>query len=295
MTIELLGGGWTATLSPEKGAAMTRLAFHDREVLMPVPPGVEPNDSQAGAFVMLPWANRLDGGRLPWAGVTHSLPVNRPKDGTAIHGLARDRPWTVETVSPSGATLTQAFAEPGTPFRYQARLVATLGPEGLELALAVTNTGDAPFPFGLGWHPWFSRPPGTRVRLAATHRLLADDRTLPVEAKPVTGLEIATDTELGLDAHHAGWGSEAVLTWPDGAGIRLRAEGALAHNLHVFIPGYTAAICLEPVSHVPDVINRRQFAALGDMAVLAPGESLAGMVAITVLGNELPEEALDPG
>ena len=38
-------------------------------MLAPLPLGADPNSSFRGAFVMAPWANRLDRGLLPVAGV----------------------------------------------------------------------------------------------------------------------------------------------------------------------------------------------------------------------------------
>ena len=94
--LALAGGDWEAVLLPEQGAAFARLACRGIDVLVPLPLGADPNASFGGAFLMAPWANRLDEGRLPVGGVTWHLPVNRPADDTAIHGLVRDMPWQVE-------------------------------------------------------------------------------------------------------------------------------------------------------------------------------------------------------
>ena len=86
-----VGGGAAAGAGRRLRAAGLRRGI---DVLAPLPLGADPNASFAGAFLMAPWANRLDEGRLPVGGTTWHLPLNRPHDGTAIHGLVRDAAWT---------------------------------------------------------------------------------------------------------------------------------------------------------------------------------------------------------
>ncbi|MBW8270175.1 aldose epimerase family protein [Caldovatus aquaticus] len=280
----LAAGAWEAALLPAQGAAFARLRHRGRDLLVPVPPGADPNRGFWGAFWMIPWANRLDRGRLPWGGRTHRLPVNRPEDDTAIHGLARDRPWRVAAAAGDRAVLVQAFAAPGIPYRYRARVEVALAADGVRLAAAVANAADEPFPFGLGWHPFFPRPPGTRLAFRATTRFGRDARTLPVAPCPTRGIAGDETAYLGLDTHFADWDGRAEIAFPgpDGPRLCLVASGAWAGNLQVFAPPAVPVLCVEPQSHVPDVANRPAFAAHGAMTVLAPGDALEARLAIAL-------------
>jgi aldose 1-epimerase len=278
--LALAGQGWEAALAPGQGGGLTRLAFRARDILVPVPAG-ERLGGPFGAFWMIPWANRLDGGRLG----AHRLPVNRVQEGTAIHGLSRDRPWQVAERAPDRAVLAQTVA--AGPCHYAARLEASAGAAGFALDLAVTNLGGAPMPFGAGWHPWFVRPPGTRLAVRASHRCIHDDRCLPVAATPGDGLDGGEEAFLGLDTHFAGWDGVARIAWP-GLALTIAATGALATNLQVYAPRERAVLCVEPSSHLPDVANRPALAALGPMRVLAPGEILTGRILLSVESSHLP-------
>jgi len=273
--LALTGGGWEATLLPGQGAAFARLAWRGRDVLAPLPTGADPNGSFAGAFLMAPWANRLDEGRLPVGGMTYHLPVNRPADDTAIHGLLRDLPWRVEEANTAEAVLEQdGNAEAaGLPWHWQARLTVTLQEAGAAVALALVNAGPLPFPFGFGWHPFFMRPAGTRLRFAATTLFARDARCLPIAAQPSAGVDGDEGAYEGLDTHFSGWDGAAEIIRPDIA-LRLRASGAWAGNLQVFAPAGSHVLCVEPVSHVPDAPNRPDFAVHGSLTMLAPGASL---------------------
>jgi aldose 1-epimerase len=280
--VAIAGGDWTAVLLPGQGAAFARLAWRGIEVLAPLPLGADPNASFAGAFLMAPWTNRLDDGRLPVGGIPYHLPVNRPADDTAIHGLVRDAPWQVAEEGAARLVLTQAgdAKAAGVPWHWQARLEVALGAAGATIALALTNAGMLPFPFGCGWHPFFARPAGTRLRFAATTLFARDARCLPIAAQPSPGVDGDEHAYEGLDTHFAGWDGAAEILRPDMA-LRLQASGAWAGNLQVFAPAGSAILCVEPVSHVPDAPNRPDFAGHGSLTMLSPGDTLQARLVIS--------------
>jgi aldose 1-epimerase len=276
--IALRAAGWEAVLLPGQGAAFAALRHAGRDILAPIPAGEDPNRGFHGAFLMAPWTNRLDGGRIVVAGAEHRLPVNRPQEGTAIHGLLRDLPWQVTEIAEDRAVLGCALDHP--PFRCAARIEVALSEAGLSLSLALSNLADVATPLGIGWHPWFVRPAGTRLRFAARMVFGRDTRTLPIAARPCAGLAGGDAVLDGLDTHFAGWDGAAEIAWPDGRGIALRAEGAWTTNLQVFAPRGGEVLCVEPVSHAPDAANRATAAAHGAMHLVAPGDALRGSLMI---------------
>lgn len=268
----LAAGDWRAELLPERGVAFRSLTLAGRDVLRRIPEGADPNNGFHGAFIMAPWTNRLEDGRIRVGGVDHFMPINRPAEGNALHGFLRDLAWVVEEQGAERAVLSCALDH--APFRCTARLVVALSAAGMSFALSLRNTGDAATPMGMGWHPWFARPAGTRLRVRATTIFGRDHRSIATGARPSAGLNGDDAVLLGLDTHFAGWDGLAAITWPDGAGIALRAQGEWASNLQVFAPRGGDVLCVEPVSHAPDAVNRPANAAHGAMRVLAPGASL---------------------
>ncbi|ONG43589.1 hypothetical protein BKE38_28815 [Pseudoroseomonas deserti] len=263
--MHLRAGRWSAHLLPGRGAAFERLDFAARPVLRPLD-GADPNTTRAGAFWMAPWTNRLDGGAF---GARHRFPINRPDEGNALHGLVRENPWAVMDAGPGHAVLTQSLS--ATPFDIAARLDITLAEDGVTLALSLRNDSPEPCPLGIGWHPWFHRPPGTTLAFAAETQLATDRRGLPIAAQPAS-----TQDWLGQDRHFTGWTGTARFTTADHA-ITLSATGAWSHNLQLFAPRETPVLCLEPVSHPPNAINQPEF---GPMHVVQSGQTLAGQIKI---------------
>ncbi|MEY3729323.1 MAG: hypothetical protein RLZZ57_79, partial [Pseudomonadota bacterium] len=240
--LRLLAGDWEALILPEQGAAFAALRWRGWDILVPTPAGAL-HPGAYGAFWMLPWANRLDGGQCG----PHRLPVNRPDEHTAIHGFARDLPWQVEAADASHAILAQRIAT--APFTYLARLMVTLSGQGLRLDMTLLHEGAAPLPYGMGWHPWFPRPAGFHLDMKATQRASHDARGLPFAFAPSPGVTGGEDRLGGLDHFFVGWDGRARLSWPDCA-LNLHATGDFAMGLQVYAPRDQAVICVEPVSHM---------------------------------------------
>ncbi|MES2712193.1 MAG: aldose epimerase [Pseudomonadota bacterium] len=266
MELGLRAGDWSATLLPLRGAAFARLEHAGVPVLAPMPQGADPNATPAGAFWMMPWTNRMAGGVL---GPGWRLPVNRRDEDTAIHGLSRDHTFDVVSAALDRVRLMQDVDI--APYAYRVALAIRLRPEGLSVAAMIINRGDGPAPIGLGWHPWFARRPGQRLSFAARHRLRSDARLLPVDAVADPGFTAApVEALIGTDAHFAGWGGAALLE-DTALRLELRAGGAWARNLQLYLPPHADSICLEPVSHIPDAPNRPALAQHGALGLLAAG------------------------
>jgi aldose 1-epimerase len=278
--ISLAAGPWAATIEPARGASFRTLTHAGRDILAPAGAGDDPARGPRGAFWMAPWTNRLDAGRIAVGGRVYAMPINRPAEQTALHGFARDAAWAAEHADGRRARLSCTIAH--APFSAGMVLDIALEDRGLAIAAALTNTGERPTPMGFGWHPWFARPAGTRLAFRARTVFGRDARNLPIGPRPTAGFAGADRTLDGLDTHFTGWDGAAAITHPDGFAFRLLASGAWSGHLQVYAPTGGGVLCVEPVTHSPDAVNRPAAAEHGPMHVLAPGESLAAALRIEV-------------
>jgi aldose 1-epimerase len=271
--MKLHHGDWQALICPEQGAAFSSLQWRGRDVLVPTPESAR-HPGAHGAFWMLPWANRLEGGRI--AG--HGMPINHAAEGTAIHGLARDLPWEVTIAAADHAILQQRLTF--APFDSTARLAVALDGNGLLMEMTLRHEGVAPVPYGMGWHPWFIRNAASSLHLNATQRANHTARRLPESFAPCTGIAADEAALIGLDNFFGGWDGVARLITPAGI-ITLTVTGDFAAGVQVYAPPTQPVICVEPVSHMPDAPNRPALAAAAPMRLLAPGQSLRGTIRLT--------------
>ncbi len=289
--IRLEAHGYRLALAPDVGATITALDWlhpdHGwREILVPL---TDPKGAlNAGAFIMAPFANRIADGRFAFEGQPHSLPLNRPDEAMAIHGFAREQIWQVEVQGPDHLRLTLSHQDPALPWQYEMALEVRITPAGITLEFDLTNHG-ARMPFGFGWHPWFRKGAGTTLGFENAASLRRDGRGLPL---PETVAQPAFTKESAralpdlpwFDGVFPNWSPcEAEILWPDqDMAMSLSASGALRH-LHVYNPDTRAVFCAEPVSHLPDAVNR---SGLPQLDILNPGQSLKGAVMLVARATQ---------
>jgi aldose 1-epimerase len=280
-------GDYSLDVLPALGGAVAGLRFRGLEVLRRTPPGIDEPLASSG-FALVPFANRIAHGRFRFGATEVRLDRNAPDQAHPLHGQAWRHRWSVESCSSREIALTYAHAPGQWPWRYAARQVLTLDADGLRVQLSLVNRAAAPMPAGLGWHPYFHRSPRMRLRTEVTHVWLTDAECLPTQCAPGTHFgdwqraEALPEHRL-IDHCFGGWSGRAELDWPEEAlGVRLRADGPLRW-LHVFVPPGGDFLCLEPVSHMPDALNRPEPPEVTGLRVLAPGETLAATIRLGVV------------
>lgn len=267
--MKLEAHGWALELLPELGGAVGALRHAGYDVLRPIPADAR-DPLETGCFPLVPYANRIAEGRLVFEGQEHRLPLNFGEHPHSLHGLGWQAEWTMAEAGADHATLTHAHeGGAGWPWAYRAEQRFELARGRCTITLALTNLADAPMPAGLGLHPYFPCDKATRLTARAERVWLADATMLPTVAAPapyfgdwLAGAPVAGDAL--IDNAYAGWDGVARIEQRWGS-IELRAEGASV--LHLYRPPGTGFFCAEPVSHLPDAVNR------GGMDVLGPGET----------------------
>ncbi|MGC5583787.1 aldose-1-epimerase [Ornithinimicrobium sp. W1665] len=273
--VDLRAGDYEATVA-QVGATLLSLTHDGHRLVDPVPADRLDDDAWRGR-TLVPWPNRVVGGRYEAGGTAYHLPVNEPETGAALHGLAAFQRWDLADRTPSGATwVLELPASYGYPFQVRCTVAYTLDAGGLSIAVSGSNTGPEPAPFGASTHPYLTcdgRPlDECRVSLPAGSVLLTDERSSPTEVVPATQVGIDPDgptTLRGLSVDHAftglptPWAVE--LTHPGSPGVRLDSDAPWVQLYTGERIGRVAA-AVEPMTCPPDAFNRDP-----DGVLLAPG------------------------
>jgi aldose 1-epimerase len=268
--IALGHAGWSLTLLPELGGAIGSLRHAGHDVLRPTPADAR-GPLETACFPLVPYANRIAGGRFVFDGQDYHLPRNADGQAHPLHGVGWQRAWEVAAVDARSVTLRHEHPGDGDwPWAYAAEQEFRLAQDGLHLSLSVTNRDSRPMPAGLGFHPYFPATADTRLGFEAQSVWLADAEMLPTA--PAAAAHFA-DWSAGdgvrrtslIDNAYAGWSGEARIASPSGT-LRLTGDGT--PYLHVFTPPGEDYFCAEPVSDMPDALNRAP-----TVTVLAPGQT----------------------
>jgi aldose 1-epimerase len=285
--IELADGDARAVLVPEAGGAVARFTWRGLDILRPAPESaiVARRVREMGCYPLVPYANRIGHGRLHAGSNIHRLRPNFPPEPHAIHGVGWQRAWRVTESSATRAVMTLSqVPDADWPFRFACTQRFELRDARLEASLDLLNTDEVPFPAGLGFHPFFPAPPGTRLRTAWTGCWALDASHLPFsrcavppeadfrEARAVDGWRV--------DSAFTGWSREASLAYPTHE-TRLTADEALDHAVAYAPQDGRAFLALEPMSHTIDAfaLSARGIGGTGTRH-LRPGEAWRVSMAI---------------
>jgi aldose 1-epimerase len=240
------------------------------------------NVLDAGSFPLVPYVNRIRGGRFSFRGREIRLAPNMPGDVSPLHGQGWLSPWQVERLALSEAILSFHHRPGEWPWEYRAEQHFELGERGLSLRLTCRNLSPEPMPSGLGQHPFFNCGPETRIDTQVMHVWTIDEHVLPVEKIPATGrFDLRDRPVCGQDLDHGfgGWSGLARMTDP-GWPFDLELSSPDARFFQLYSPQYSPAsggiFVAEPVTHANAALNapEEQWDDLG-MRVLDPGEAMS--------------------
>lgn len=256
-------------------------------LLRPAPEGADRDPLRAGCFPLVPFGNRVEGNRFQFDGIEHRLAPNTPWDPHYLHGDGWLGDWTVDGRDAARASLSFEFH--GQSYRYRATQRFECEDRTLTATLGVTNLGERPMPFGLGWHPFFPLTSATTLEAPAnvywTEKAgwLPDARTAIPEA-----LDFSRPAKLPrhwVNNGFEGWNGAAAIVWPERR-MRLGIEtDPVLSRYFVFVsdkkfdPGYREDFfCFEPMSHST---NGHNLPDIGGLTVLAPGQGMAVSMALS--------------
>lgn len=257
--------------------------------------------------VLIPWPNRVDGGRYHFDGVGQVLPLTEPAAGNAIHGLTRWVNWVLvddmddvdeESCGGNGESGGEPLdrgqdhlrlryvlhAQPGWPFVLDCELTYRLDEDGLRVRTSATNVGARPCPYATGAHPYLTV--GTplidqaKLRLPARTRYRTDARGIPIGREAVEefdGLigDQRIDTAFTDLVRDPDGRVRVQLCAPDGPTVTLWADAAYGW-MQVFtgdgVPEPArrrAGLAVEPMTAAPNALRTGEGEGL---VILAPGQ-----------------------
>lgn len=280
----------------EVGATLRSYTTAGREVLdtfdLDEYSNASPGASRGQA--LLPWPNRVNGGRYAFEGVENRLPLTEPDSENALHGLTRWSNWVPLNHSASSITLgLRLYPQDGWPFVLGIEITYTLSSVGLTVRTGAQNLGETNLPFGAGYHPYVTvgtpRIDAALLKVPAATYLESNDRLIPTGRSPVEGTDFdfrqarevgATEldtcfTDVIPDADGF---TRVLLSNPaDGFTVTVAMDAA-----HGYIQAYTGdtlaeadrrrSIAIEPMTCAPNAFNN----GMG-LRVLAPGEVFTGL------------------
>lgn len=285
--VRISHNGWDVEFAPATGGSVSVLC-HD---LKPVMRSTQPQETavlEMACFPLVPYCNRIAHGRFVFDGQAYQLPLNHGDHPHSLHGLGWQSCWKLLTTESDNLSMVHRHdGGPGWPWSYIAGQEIHIDEEGVLFRLSLRNDSTTRMPAGLGFHPYFPVREGTRLTAHCQTLWLTDNYCIPTEEVPAayfadwSGGAPVKWAEL-IDHCYAGWAGVARIEQPqDGFAASLSASEELRH-FHLYIPPGEEYFCAEPVSHMPDALNRTEAEEQAGLRVLAPGETMTAEMRISI-------------
>ncbi len=256
--------------------------------------------------ILLPFNDRIPGGRYLWEGTEHRLPVNEPNGRDAIHGFLYRLPMeygtfdsslsgkpqsaatskTMEATAELSAEITPETAR-GYPFHLSVRITYRLRFDRFFLEMEVRNTGGGAAPLAFGWHPYFHLPASQTIDryhllVPSDYYVEVDSTLLPTGRTPSveeSSYDFRSPTGLGGADLDIAVHKTALPLVIANESYRLELESSEAFPYwQLFTAPDRRSIAVEAVSAATDAFNRP---SLG-LKRLEPGETLRGRIGVSL-------------
>ena len=278
--VELTAGPLRLELSPSIGGSISAFEWigdGEPRGILRTHSGPLESVLDAASFPLVPYVNRIRGGRFAFREREVRLSPNMPGDVSPLHGQGWLGAWDVAEESEMRAILSFHHPAGEWPWDYEAHQEFEIDERSLAIGLACRNLSTEPMPCGLGQHPYFDCGPDTRLDTSVTHAWTVDANVLPLEEVVADGrYDLRERLVCGqdLDNGFGGWNGEARMDDPEWP-YAVTLSSLQARFFQLYSPNQGGIFVAEPVTHANAALNapEEEWERLG-MRVLDPSEMM---------------------
>jgi aldose 1-epimerase len=147
-----------ARICLEEGGRLQDLKFKD-VFLIKEQPNLDYTVSYASS-ILFPFVSRIQDGKYSFQGKYYQLDCNQSGEN-ALHGLVYNKKFELieKEENTRSCSVTISYKETkesqGFPYMYEIYVTYLLTEKEIRLSVKINNSDTKPYPFTLGWHPYF--------------------------------------------------------------------------------------------------------------------------------------------
>ncbi len=149
MTTHRIHSGRSHLEFDDIGAYIRSVVLNGKSILMQSPDG---HQTHGGAAIMIPFANRIRDATYSIDGTQYFLPRNNGQH--SIHGLTRERKWTVTSIDDRGE-LYLRLEDSGYPGVLDCSILMRISAGSFSVSMNFVNISGRKQPLSPGMHPYF--------------------------------------------------------------------------------------------------------------------------------------------
>ncbi|WP_034917804.1 aldose 1-epimerase [Gillisia sp. CAL575] len=250
-----------ARLCLNQGGRLDKLELNGYSILANMHPSTY-KDNYASA-ILFPFANRIKNGEYEFNNLNYKLDCNEKGKDNALHGLVYNKMFECvdHSLNEGFGSVTLSYKDEGKssgfPFKYRMELTYKLSINRICLAIKIINKDENPFPFTLGWHPYFGTKDlnNSSLYFISNTVFRVDNQQIPIyktafnETMPFNLKGKTLDTGYQLEDN------QVELFTPE---YQLKIESTSNENyLQLFVPSLSNTIAIEPMTGAADSFNNK--------------------------------------
>ena len=248
-----------AMICLDQGGRLSDFVFENIQILAPYQPASY-KDNYASS-VLFPFTNRLKDGEYSFNDSKYTLDRNEVDKNNALHGVVYNKKFTCihSTLTSESASVSLQYKDDGTakgfPFKFNLELTYTLNKSGINLSVNVFNEDEKPFPFSLGWHPYFKSEDldNSAINFKSNTKYLFDQQyiisgTMPLDVEmPFHLKDVKLDDSYELETNEIEFATPAY-------GFKITSTSK-DNFLHLYTPDQPNVISIEPMTGLGNSFN----------------------------------------
>tara|TARA_R110002096_G_scaffold100647_4_gene223032 strand:+ start:2613 stop:3506 length:894 start_codon:yes stop_codon:yes gene_type:complete len=243
-----------------KGASLQELTLKNIVLIEDLSP-LSYSNTYASS-ILFPFANRIKDGTYSFDGKTYGFDINEKANNNALHGLVYNKTFEVldSIATENYASVKLIYKEDniskGFPFTYSIQLEYILSENNLDLKVSITNTSSKPFPFTLGWHPYFvsKNLSESHLKFKSSKKIVFDNRMITKKTEDIETSSLNLDVEK-LDDCWVLDDTKVIFETPK---YNLQILSTEKNSfLQTYIPPRRNTIAIEPTTGISDSFNNK--------------------------------------
>lgn len=244
-----------------KGASLQELSLAGHKIIQNLSP-LDYKDTFASSL-LFPFANRIKDGTYEFNGEMHQLETNQVQENNALHGLIYNKTFkiTSKETNADNAKISLEYIETnkakGFPFTYKIQVDYLFKNNAMSLGITVTNTDDNPFPFTLGWHPYFISDNlyNSKLIIDSHQKLALGERNITTGVNTIENVGEMAIKDQQLDDCWVLNSDQVTFKTPN---YNLQFGSSVKNNfLQAYTPPKENTIAIEPTTGVSDSFNNK--------------------------------------
>lgn len=250
-----------AKIHLKQGASLQELTLNGHHIITSLEPLTY--STTYASSVLFPFANRVKDGLYDFNATNFQLETNQKEEHNALHGLIYNKTFQVVNceISDNETKITLEYIEKtkqkGFPYTYNIQLEYTFSKNMVSLNFKVTNTSIKPFPFTLGWHPYFLSDDLSKssLKFNSNQKLIIGERNIGLNTESIKPNETLEIQDKQLDDCWVLSSGDIQFITPK---YQLSIHSTAKNNfLQLYTPPKLHTIAIEPTTGVSDSFNNK--------------------------------------